>query len=66
MAAVEKSWNRRCYRVSWSGGLALRQLSRGLTDDLKISDDGVLSFSVFSESLFALVRQICSDLVDGF
>ena len=44
----------------------LRQFSCGLTDDLKVSDDGVLGFSVLCESLFVLVRQVCSDLVDGF
>ena len=40
--------------------------SCGLIDDLKISDDGVLGFSVLCESLFVLVRQVCSNLMDGF
>jgi hypothetical protein len=43
----------------------LGKISRDLTDDLKVSDNGVLGFSVLFESLFVQVRQVCSDLVDG-
>jgi hypothetical protein len=33
---------------------------------LKVSDDGVLGFSVLFESIFVQICQVCSDLLNGF
>jgi hypothetical protein len=41
------------------------KIPRRLTDDLKVSNNGILRLPVFGKSLFVQVSQLRSDLVNG-
>ena len=58
--------NLKTYHAIETPGQAVLWLYREVFYNLKISDNGILGFSVLCEGFFVLVRQVCLDLVDGF